>query len=400
VAQNELTEALASLRIEHEAPPPRAAAPRRWPALAAAAAVLAGVAAWGILKPQRAGGARAFSVARPEVAGEGGAAVVAPLSASGWIVASREAVLSPANAGRVVEFRPAEGAAVRAGEVIARLDDREAVAELERARAALTRARAEAGERRRLVAVSERLALAGALADSDLDASRSRLALADADVGVARAEVAAAEAAVEACVIRSPFDGVLARRLVEPGESVAPTAVPRDSGAVAGAVATVADLSVLEVQADVNEMHLERVHVGQLAEVEVSARPGKRYAAEVVRVMPVADRAKGAVAVRARLRERDDALRPQLSARISFLSGTPRDAAVERVILVPRSVLAGEGGSRVYAVRDGRALALTVALGDARGDRVQVRGGLVGDEVLIANPPPDLADGERVEVQP
>lgn len=401
MVRNELSEALASLRIERGSEPRPAAPPARprwWPLAAGAVALAAAVLAWWAgTRPARSD-PRLVTAARPMVEGVGGTAAGTVLSASGWIVASREAVISPGVAGRVVEFRYAEGERVRAGDVLARLDDREAVAQLERARAGLARARALLDEQRRLKAVGERLADAGAMARSEVDAVRSRLALAEAEARVAQADVTVAQAAVDHCAVLAPFDGVLVRKLVEPGETVAPTAVPRDAEGVGGAVATIADVSALEVEVDVNEMHLDRVRVGQRAEVEVAARPGQRTPAVVVRVTPVADRSKGTITVRARLTEQDPALRPQLSAKVSFL---PDDAGrAERAVYIPRHALAAGGGARVFAVREGKVLPIELTLGASRGDRVQVTSGLAGDEVLVANPPPDLAVGETVEVKP
>jgi multidrug efflux pump subunit AcrA (membrane-fusion protein) len=152
---------------------------------------------------------------------------------------------------------------------------------------------------------------------------------------------------------------------------------------------------------DLNETHLARVELGQDAAVEVSAAPGRRFPAKVVRIDPVADRSKGAVSVRVRLTEGGEGLRPQLSARVTFLPAPIGAGSPAAALRVDRAAIADRGGApAVFAVAEGRASRRPVLLGEAAGAAVEVRSGILGNEVLVLNPPPDLADGARVEVQP
>jgi RND family efflux transporter MFP subunit len=341
VARTDLNEALASCassarptaelfdassRKQEEAPRSR----RRVAPVALACLGLA--VAFGVVRLARSFAASRAPPAMPPTAATPSAPQpLSSLSAAGWLVATREVVVSARVAGRVVEMRVAEGDRVAASAVLARLDSSAQRAQLGRAVAALAKARAVAAEAQRSAGRAETLAGKNILSAADLDAAESRLASAEADVEVAEAERAAAGAALEATIIRAPFAATVVRRLAEVGQAVSPAAVPRGASEVPGAVATLADLSALEAEADVNETHLSRVSVGQPVEIEVAASPGRRFPGKVLRIDRVADRAKGAVTVRVRLTERDPVLRPHLSAKIAFLDPPSRETGPENL---------------------------------------------------------------------
>jgi multidrug efflux pump subunit AcrA (membrane-fusion protein) len=103
--------------------------------------------------------------------------------------------------------------------------------------------------------------------------------------------------------------------------------------------------------------------------------------------------------------DRDPNLKPEMSAKATFLEPTPPPGATTAApaqpqILVPsQAVITRDGGPKVFEVVDGRAKVLTVSTGATRQDQVVVTSGLGGTETLIVNPPPDLSDGTKVTVK-
>src|SRR5262249_37645956 len=139
-------------------------------------------------------------------------------------------------------------------------------------------------------------------------------------------------------------------------------------------------------------------------DVTVEAFPDKKYRAELRQVIPTADRTKATVTVKVTILEKDPNLKPEMSAKATFLeraSATHASAApMQPQILVPaRAVVTRNGGSKVFQVVDGRAKALPVTTGAARQDEVVVTKGLGGSETIVLNPPAALNDGDKVTVK-
>jgi RND family efflux transporter MFP subunit len=173
-----------------------------------------------------------------------------------------------------------------------------------------------------------------------------------------------------------------------------------------GAVVALADLDTLEVEVDVAEANVAKLRPSQPAEVTVEAFPERRYRAELRQIIPTADRTKATVTVRVTILDRDANLKPEMSAKATFLESTPpldaasaEPAPPPRILVPAHAVITREGGPRVFAVRDGRARLLTVSTGATRRDEVVVTSGLDGTETLIVDPPSDLSDSTRVTVK-
>lgn len=233
--------------------------------------------------------------------------------------------------GRLVDLRVEEGAWVRKGDVLARLDsavpaastalaqaqEDAATAALRTSQASLARASAEA---RRVEALHAK----GFSSDAALDLAQEAIASAQAQVAQRRAEAAAANAAVRRqanletqYVIRAPFDGLVISRNAQLGEIVSP--VSAGGGFTRSGVYTVADLSRIEVEARIGEADLPRVRVGAPAQVTFEAYPDRTLRAEVIAVSPSAERDRGAVPVRVRVAATEGLnLLPQMAAQIEI----------------------------------------------------------------------------------
>jgi RND family efflux transporter MFP subunit len=367
-----------------------------------------------------------------EQAGPGGPAGSPLLTASGYVVARRKAVVSAKIQGRLAELRVEEGSRVSENEVLARLESADYEAQVARARAqvqqthaqvaaaqaAIRRAEADLAEARRQVGVNERLSKEEILPQDTLDASRSRAAVADAAIGQARADeqraaaalvqanadLAFAQAQLHNTVIRAPFSGTVVKKMAEVGESVAPIPPGVNISTSSGAIVALADLDTLEVEVDVAEANVAKLTEGQAAEVTVEAFPDKRYQAKLRQVIPTADRTKATVMVKVTILDDDPNLKPEMSAKATFLQPpqpqADASAPVRSTVLVPAAtVVTRDGRPHVFEVVDGTARLVSIATGPTRQDRVVVTQGLVGSETLIANPPEGLKDGDRVSVR-
>lgn len=349
------------------------------------------------------------------------------LTASGYVVARRKAVVSAKIQGRLSELRVEEGSQVTAGQVLARLESTDFAAQVERARAqalqadaqtasaraAIRRAEADLEEARRQFGVNQRLANEQILPTDTLDASRSRVRVLEAAVGQSQAELARAEAAMaqskadlsfaqaqlDNTVIRAPFAGIIVKKMAEVGESVAPIPPGVNISTSSGAIVAMADLDTLEVEVDIAESNVARLAGGQPAEVTVEAFPEKRYRASLRQVIPTADRTKATVQVKVALVDRDANVKPEMSAKVSFIAPEqPQGAApAARVVVAPpAAIVERDGGSAVFVLGERTVTLVPVKTGGTRASGVEIISGLTGSEILVVNPPASLAPGDRV----
>jgi RND family efflux transporter MFP subunit len=307
------------------------------------------------------------------------------LAATGYVVARKTANVGSRVAGRIEEIRFEEGTVVRKGDVLARLESRDAAARLAQAKAELADAEREARRQ-------ESLVQGGAAGEQQLDAARTRQ-----DVAKAKLEVAEAELADT--VVKAPFDGVVIQKLMEVGETISFGVI---SGQVSsGVLAVLADRTDLEVDTDVSEANLARVREEQPAEVVLEAVPDVRYRALVRKIMPRAVRRTSTVPVRVRFLEPDARVRPEMSAKVFFGStaGSARPSAT-RVSVPAASVVEKDGSAFVHVVNGGRAYRRPVRRGEREGGRVEILEGLSGGEEVVTGGASDLPDGARVRVAP
>jgi len=392
---------LASLKIDRSR---RGAHPWRWPLLLLTPAVIGILALYGLRARQ------AFSATEVETVTVAVSLDVQPsagtpiLTASGYVVARRKAVVSAKIQGRLSELRVEEGSVVREGEILAKLESLDYEASVARARAAVQRAEADLGEYRRQLRLSEDLARQKIVSEDQREAAASRVKIAEAQVAQAAADQAFAEAQLQNTVIRAPFGGVVVKKMAEVGESVAPIPPGVNISTSSGAIVALADLATLEVEADVAEANVAKVASGQPAEVTVEAIPDRRYKAVLRQVIPTADRTKATVQVKVTILDKDKDLKPEMSAKVTFLEPEKEQkaetAAAQPVVLVPRAaVVTRDGKSTVFLVRDGQAQARAVVLGTERQGQVIVKDGLKGGETIVAKPGEELKHGASVRVK-
>lgn len=393
---------LSRLHIERGAMAP--ARRRLWPYIAALLAVLGGIAALVV------GGNRPVAVETASVVLAYPSQSLTLLNATGYVVAQRKAAVASKATGRVEWLGVREGSVVKAGEVVARLENRDVSAARDRAeanirlaRAALEQAQAELHNAEQESRRAHELAAKGFISQSAVDGAEARLLKARAAVsaqkaaiGVGQAALREAEVALDATLIRAPFDGVVLTKQANVGDVITPFAAAADSK---GAVVTMADMNTLEVEADVSESNLAKVKPGQPCEIQLDALPGSRFLGEVARLVPTVDRAKATVIAKVRFIESDPRILPEMSAKVAFLERSLQaDERRPRLAVNPAALTARGGRTVLFRVDDGTVAAVPVQSGEKLGDVQALQGEVKPGDKVVLKPSGKLESGAKVGV--
>src|SRR5678815_3342761 len=234
----------------------------------------------------------------------------AVLNASGYVTARRRATVSSKITGKVVEVNVEEGRRVAKGQVLARLDDSTpraalalAHAQAEAARRALREnevrlAQAQLNQRRTAQLLQERIASQSQLDDAkaEADSIDARVAALQEQIHVAERQIEVQQAELDNYVIRAPFSGIAISKDAQAGEMVSP--VTAGGGFTRTGICTIVDMNSLEIEVDVNESYISRVSPGQDADAVLDAYADWHIPANVITLVPTADRQKATVLVR------------------------------------------------------------------------------------------------------
>ncbi|MEO8198891.1 MAG: efflux RND transporter periplasmic adaptor subunit [Gemmatimonadota bacterium] len=336
------------------------------------------------------------------------------VTANGYVVARTRASVSAKLAGRLAHLGVSEGSFVRKGEVIAQLDNTDYAAQVAGADASLASARAdvveananrdqlerEAKRTRDIHARSPDLVSAQDVESVDSKAAQAtaRSGAAAARVNVAVAALDFAKASLENTYIRAPFTGTVLRKEAEVGEVVAPSV---GGGLTRGAVVTMADLTTLEVEVDVNEAYIGRIRKPQGARITLDAYPDTAFRGVVRQVVPTADRQRATVQVKVTILDHDPRIFPEMGARVDFIepdSGRETPTLAQPRIRVPaETVTQVKGNNVVWLVRDNRLESRQVDAGPVSGGYREIRKGLAGGELLLNGGVENPTEGMRVK---
>lgn len=326
-------------------------------------------------------------------------------------------------AGRISELRVAEGARVKAGDVLARLESSELEARvvlarsileaarmrlesarislpLEKARttAAVAEAQARYDDAKQRYEKKQKLHAARLIPQGEMESASAELATAQAVLETARAnqdqvalqqrqiEIAAAdvkqqEAALRVAqvtldhsLIRAPIAGTVVELPIKAGELMQP-------GSVA---ARITRLDALYVKAQIDEVDLSRLQLGQAAEIQFDTQPNTKYAATLFEISPAVSVEKlksRNVTVKLRLTEPPPFLRPGMSADVEIIVATVND-----VLLVPaQTVMAKNQEQFVYVLADGAVVKRVIETGRSNWDAIEVVRGLNLGETVISS---------------
>ena len=411
---------LSKLRINRDDPPPAVKRALRRVLWLTASAVLVFLV---VFLVARRGGAVPVQVVTVSATGgegaatRGGGAGAVAVVANGYVVARTKAAVSAKIPGRLAMLNVSEGSRVEKGAVIARLDNADYAAAVGQAEAQVASAKATLIEtqadrdqlQREFVRVRDIRAQNPNLvspqdvenADSKARQAEARVSAQQARVDAAAAALRVAQANLENTYIRAPFGGTVLRKEAEVGEVVAPSV---GGGLTRGAVVTMADLATLEVEVDVNEAYIARIHGGQQARITLDAYPDTSFRGTVRQVVPTADRQRATVQVKVTIVDRDPRILTEMGAKVEFLEA-PRattagaQAPVERSrILVPADAVRSENGRDiVWIVHDGRLQRRDVDAGPVSANFREIRSGLSGGEQLLVGGVETPREGQRVK---
>jgi RND family efflux transporter MFP subunit len=331
------------------------------------------------------------------------------LNSSGYVVAQRKSAVASKTTGMLEWIGVEEGSRVVAGQIIARLENKDLEASVGQAEAALqnTRAlreqsRAELADAGTSFGRQKELLAAGIVSRAEYDNAEARFKRAVAATAGAEAGIATAAAALQGAVvnlgyslIRAPFDAVVLTKNADVGDIITPLGAAANAKA---AVVTIADLASLQVEADVSESSLALIRQGQPCEITLDALPGSRFRGVVHTIVPTADRSKASVMVKIRFLERDGRIYPEMSARVAFLEREAQAGdKVAKVVVNPAAVVTRNGRSGVYLVTGDTATFTPVTTGMKLGDQLEVAGLKSGDKVAL-KPLDKLKDGSRISL--
>jgi RND family efflux transporter MFP subunit len=383
---------LSSLRIDRSSPPPR-----RGPSpIVLGLVVLALIAAAVLFVRSRQNAATIVTLGTAEATG-GGSASGEGISANGYVVARTKASVSSKILGRLAWIGITEGSRVREGDVIARLESADYEAAQHAAHANVATVEAQVMQAQRELKRSQALRAQNLVSDADLETAETKLEVLEAQANAARAQEALATANLENTRVHAPFSGTVLRKDAEVGEIVAPSSA--GGGLTRTAIVTMADLQTLEVEVDVNEAYIAQVRNGQTARITLDAYPDTSFSGRVRQVVPTADRQKATVLVKVAILDRDPRILPEMGAKVVFEAHGAKEQAAPRRVFVPQEALSQvDGASVVWVVNDGVVKRVSVDVGPARGDRIEVRQGLLGGESLVLSAPAGLKDGGKVKV--
>ncbi len=397
--------ALARLKIDRSAQATTRRSPALLPWAMAAGLGLAVAGAWALYP-------RTAQVTTTSVVQSTPSQQYVQLTAAGYVVAQRRAAVSSKASGRLIELNVREGSQVQKGQLLARLDASDIQATILAAEAAVHQAEANhkqatvqlinaRAETARTRSLESQGFVSGQMVDNVVAKNKAvfaQVAAAEAALAQARAQLKAQKVALDYTEIRAPFDGVVLVKNANVGDII----LPMSSAAGAqGAVVTMADMSTLEVEADVSEGNLSKARPGQPVEITLDALPGTRFRGQVVGIVPTVDRAKATVMTKIRFDKLDPRVLPEMSAKVAFLSKNITDADQQPVTAVPANAIAERDGQSVVwrvqgSTEGGTVEAVAVKPGRQLGDLREVQGPIKPGDKIVVTPSARLKDGARV----
>lgn len=309
---------------------------------------------------------------RVEIASATRGPAVEAVYATGTVEPTVMIPLAPRIGGRLVVVQAAEGAHVRRGQVLARIESGDLDQTVQEMSARERLAQAQFERTRDLVAQKF-------VSSAELDRVRSELQAAQAAVGRAQAQR-------DYNQLVAPADGIVLRRDGEPGQFVA----------AGQAVVTLACCAPLRVSAEVDEEDIPRVVVGQKVMLRTDGLPGRLFDGEVAEITPKGDPVSRSYRVRIRLADA-----PAVDAG-PLRTGMTMDANLivsrrENALLVPTRALKGNA---VWVLQQGRLQRREVRKGVAGSERTEVVSGLAEGEMVVLSPADTLSEGQRADGVP
>ena len=400
---------LNQLRIDRGRPSAPSSAGKIWLAGIVTVMAIAAIVAWIWTRP---GAVRVHIAVAQPISGKASAGSI--LDASGYVVARRQATVASKITARMVELDIEEGDHVKAGQIIAKLDDTNIRAALNQSSAQVDFAKASLAETQVNLANAQRdferqksllqghFVSQAAVDNSQttFDGLRAQLDTQRSNVDVVVEAKKIAERNLDDTIVRAPFSGIVTVKAAQPGEMVSP--ISAGGGFTRTGIGTIVDMDSLEFQVDVNENFINKVRADQKVSAKLNAYPDWQIPGHVIAVIPTADRSKGTVTVRIALDQKDSRVLPEMGVRVSFLA-EPTEGADSKPavgVSVPGSavLVSGETGV-VFVLRGDIVERRAVRLGASSGDNASVLSGLAAGDRLAIGDLAQLKDGAKVRIE-
>lgn len=374
------------------------------------------------------------------------------LTVSGYVVPDHQIELAPKIIGRVKWIGIDKGDKVKKGQEIVKIEDREYQAQVDQAKARLASAKArlaklKTGSRTEEIKIAqaqmqeaetnyansqanykriEKLFNEGAVSKEAYDNASTQYAVtksqwdsakenyqmvkegprieeihdAEAEVNAAEASLQFAETQLSDTIIRAPSDGTILERLIEVGEMVSNTSYGGTRGARVSLL-TMADLHDIQVEIDLNETDIHKVHMHQPCMINLEAFPDIDYKGELVEIAPQANRQKATVQVKVQFLNPDNKVKPEMNAKVSFLNDFPPEQTGDRTkIYVPaRAIITENGKSYIFIVNDNKISKKEIQKGSDGEFGTEIESGLSGNETIAVNGLDQLSDGKRIRIK-
>jgi len=339
---------------------------------------------------------------------------ISVLDASGYVVARRQATVSSEVTGKLAEVLVEEGMEVAAGQVLARVDATTELAQLALAQAQLNSAgsvlkeiEVQLNDAKRSLNRQRQLMEKGLTSQSLLDEASASVASLEArllartdDVAVSRKSLELRQQLLDELTIRAPFDGVVIAKAAQPGEMVSP--ISAGGGFTRTGICTIVDMQSLEIEVDVNEAYIQRVRSKHAATAILDAYPDWQIPAEVIAIVPTADRQKATVRVRVGFLQTDRRILPDMGVKVRFLDDQQQrtqspDEEIQSLKIPASAIYRDKGTDYVFIIVDEQVEKRAVRVSERRSDGVIIASGISGFEKLVSQiPAPGLLDGQVV----
>lgn len=283
--------------------------------------------------------------------------------------------------GTVAEIDADFGDTVSAGQVLLKIDPREAQLRVESAQAALDQARAKLANSRASFERAKQLKAQGLIAQQQYDQVSAALGIDEADAESAEKALALARKKLSDTIVRAPFAGSVQKRTVALGEYV------MAGKQVYELIAT----DPIKLRCPMPERFVPLAKLGMPVQLTIDARPGATFTGTITRIAPALDETSRTLLIEAEVGNPDGVLKPGYFAHVTMNLGQ------DRALFVPESaILRYAGVARVFVVAGGVARTREVETGVASGDQIEITKGLKEGERVVISDVDRIADGTPV----
>lgn len=331
------------------------------------------------------------------------------VTATGYVIPQLTSKVSTTNAGRIAKVKVKEGDVVKAGDLIAQLENSDQRSQLRaagtRAMAAQARsatARANIAELDLQIERERELVATGTVSKANLDSLLARQATlrqtekaAEADTIVSQADMGVVGVGLKEREIRAPIDGKIVGKPAAIGELVG-------IGGNVPFIAEIIDFDSMMVETDVPEGRLHNIKIGAPCEIVLDAYPNQRYRGFAVELGQRVNRAKGTVTVKVKFADDHDGVLPEMSARVSFLAKSIGDAEKKespKKVAPEESIVERNGRKVIFTVENSTLHAFPVRVGEKVGTAglVELLDGPPEGARIVAKPTNETADGQKIK---